>query len=114
MFVGYALAQPASPFSHFAVLSPGVAIGQHWMMQPDGGLRPQPSARPVLVALGGEERTNAFNDLAGIPQSEHYADALRAATGAPVEFHELPGESHTTVFPRVVPLVLARWFGART
>lgn len=112
-FVGYAMAQPDSPFSNFAALSPGVAIGKNWMLKPDGGLRARPGSRSVFVSLGGEERANPFNGLAGIPLADRYAQALRAASGAPVEFHELAGESHTSVFPRAVPLVLSRRFGIR-
>lgn len=110
-FVGYERAQADSLFSSFFVSSPGVAISDSWMLKADGGLRPGKAVRQnTIVTIGGEERNNAFNALAGIPLSEHYAQQLHALGGVQVEFHCLEGDSHTTVFPRAFALALSRQF----
>ena len=106
-FVGYALAQPDSPFANFICLSPGVGICGNWML--NSGLKP-PSGRAaparVFAAIGGEELHNRFNIVAGIPQTQTYVDLLRKTGACDIEYHALDGDTHTTVFARAVAQAL--------
>jgi len=65
----------------------------------------------VFLSLGGEERTNRFNVIAGIPETEAYASRLRARDDARVTFRELDGETHSSVFPRAVAQGLLAVYG---
>ncbi|NGY04114.1 alpha/beta hydrolase [Solimonas terrae] len=112
-FIGFERAQADSPFSRFAVSSPGVSISDNWMLKADGGLRPGLArGRRTIVTMGGEERHNAFNALAGIPLSAHYARQLEVLDAGEVEFLCLDGDSHTTVFPRAFALAMSRLFAS--
>ncbi len=114
-YVAYERAQPGSPFADIGSLSPGVAISSHWMLEPQGGLALVPRAVRLLVTIGGEERDNAFNRLAGIPQAQDYAEALRLRGQAGrIDYACLEGESHTTVLARAYALLLARFHPRRT
>jgi len=113
-YAGFSLAQPDSPFTSHVVLSPGVAISDTWMLAPGGGMSRRELGSTVFVAIGGEERDNRFNGLAGIPLADRYADELRVVSGAPVEFHCLEGETHTTLFPRAFAFALVQLFGQAT
>ncbi|HSW14277.1 MAG TPA: alpha/beta hydrolase-fold protein, partial [Solimonas sp.] len=113
-YAAYEIAQPDSLFAGVAVLSPGVRISDDWMLKADGGLGGIAHRKQVFVAIGGAERDNAFNKLAGIPLSERYADALRQqGAGDNIDYACLDGETHTTAFARAYALFLARRF-ART
>lgn len=108
-YAAYELAQPDTPFAGVAALSPGVCISDSWMLKADGGLAAQ--RRQAFVAIGGAERDNAFNQLAGIPLAERYAESLaRTLPNGWVDYHCLEGETHTTVFARAYALLLARRF----
>lgn len=110
-YAAFELVQSDTPFGRFAVLSPGVAISDDWMLNPDGGLSPSAAGRQVWVTIGSEEQLNAFNTLAGIPQSSRYVQALRDnAPGVHADYTALDGETHTTVFPRALAMALAHYF----
>ena len=108
-YAAFELAQIDTPFKHFAILSPGVSISDHWMLKLEGGLNTKAPGRQVLVTIGAEEQHNAFNILAGIPQSSRYAQALKTrAPTARIDYAVLDRETHTTVFPRALAMVLAQ------
>lgn len=110
-YAAFELAQPDTPFDRFAILSPGVAISDDWMLKPEGGLDTEAPGRQVLVAIGAEEQHNAFNMLAGIPQSSRYVQALRMrAPTARIDYTVLDRETHTTMFPRALAMALAHHF----
>ncbi|MES0875259.1 alpha/beta hydrolase [Sinimarinibacterium thermocellulolyticum] len=100
-FVGYALAQPRSPFRDYIGVSPGIAIGGDWL------LRALPSAHPALrtrsarFVIGGEERINAFNVIAGIPRTRSYVEQL-CARGIDARYGCYDGETHSSIYPRAV------------
>lgn len=112
-YAGFSLAQADTPFSQHVVLSPGVAISDTWMLAPQGGLSRHLAGAPAFVAIGGEERENRFNQLAGIPLAADYAQRLADSCDANVEYRCLEGETHTTVFPRAVAQALRSLFGQR-
>lgn len=113
-YVAYEAAQADTPFKFFGALSPGVAISDSWMLKRDGGLAKSGNELDMLVTIGGDERSNAFNTLAGIPQSERYASEMKADALCNVEYLCLDGETHTSVFPRALALFLSRMFGHQT
>lgn len=114
-YAAYERAQPGTPFGAIGVLSPGVAISRDWMLRDDGGLALVPRSGELLVTMGGEERDNAFNRLAGIPQAQDYAEALRRRGQAGcIDYACLEGETHTTVLARAYALLLARFHPRRT
>lgn len=110
-YIGFEAAQASTPFKAFGAFSPGVAISDSWMLKHDGGLAKTGKARDILVTIGGDEKTNAFNTLAGIPQSEQYASEVKADIACSVEYMCLDNETHSSVFPRTLALFLSRMFG---
>ncbi|MDM4769829.1 alpha/beta hydrolase [Solimonas sp. SE-A11] len=109
-YAAYERAQADTPFAGIGSLSPGVAISRDWMLAPEDGLAVMPRAGKLLVTMGGEEQDNAFNRLAGIPQAEHYAEALRQRGQAgSIDYACLDGETHTTVLARAYALLLTRF-----
>lgn len=110
-YIGYEAAQATTQFKAFGAFSPGVAISDNWMLKSDGGLAKTGKVRDILVTIGAEEKTNAFNTLAGIPQSEEYASKLKSDTSCSVEYLCLDDETHSSVFPRALALFLNRMFG---
>jgi predicted alpha/beta superfamily hydrolase len=107
-FVGYALAQPQSPFASFLCLSPGVDMGGGWML----AHVPAGMQRRVFVALGSRELANRFNIIAGIPKTPDYVEHLRRDGASAVECHVLDGETHTTVYARALAQGLCAALGA--
>ncbi|MES2490679.1 MAG: alpha/beta hydrolase-fold protein [Pseudomonadota bacterium] len=110
-YIGYEAAQATTPFKAFGAFSPGVAISDSWMLKRDGGLAKTGKARDILVTIGGDEKANAFNTLAGIPQSEQYASEVKGDIACSVEYICLDNETHSSVFPRTLALFLGRMFG---
>lgn len=100
-FVGYALHRPQSPFRDYIGVSPGIAISGDWLLR----ALPTPSAeappRTARFVIGGEEKTNAFNIIAGIPRTRTYVEHLRAR-GVDVRYACHDGETHSSVYPRAV------------
>ncbi|NKF22994.1 alpha/beta hydrolase [Solimonas marina] len=100
-FVGYALCQPDNPFKRLLSISPGVGISDSWLMRcplPAGG-----GDAALFVAIGDEERSNAFNIIAGIPDSEAFAARMQGVAGLRVQTCALPHQTHSSVFPAALP-----------
>jgi predicted alpha/beta superfamily hydrolase len=110
-FTLYAL-HAGSPFRRYLALSPGIGVSGSWLLR-TADTRPAIEApRPdVYLSLGSEERTNRFNVIAGIPDTEAYAARLRARGDTTVTFEELDGETHSSVFPRAVAQGLLAIYG---
>ncbi|MDP9141221.1 MAG: alpha/beta hydrolase-fold protein, partial [Pseudomonadota bacterium] len=113
-FVGYALAQTQSPFSGYVCLSPGVGIGNDWMLREAPASLAQHGKLPrIFVAIGAEEQHNPFNLIAGIPRASEYVALLREHGAPATDFHVLDGETHTTIYPRALAQSLLALHPAR-
>lgn len=110
-YIAYEAAQASTPFKAFGAFSPGVAISDSWMLKRDGGLAKTGKVRDILVTIGGDEKANAFNTLAGIPQSERYASEVKGDASCSVEYLCLDNETHSSVFPRALAFFLSRMLG---
>lgn len=110
--LGYTLLQADSPFSRYLSVSPGVGISGSWILRqlPGHADKVRPDAR-LFLCVGSEELDNTFNGIAGIPQTEHYADQLRRLTGVDASFHCFEGTTHSSVFPAAVAMGLRRLYG---
>ncbi|MDP9142563.1 MAG: alpha/beta hydrolase-fold protein, partial [Pseudomonadota bacterium] len=97
---GYALLQADSPFNRYLSVSPGVAISGSWILEQikarSAAIR---SDARLFLAVGSEELGNAFNIMAGIPQTEAYARRLRSVAGLDAHFHLFEGTTHSSVYP---------------
>jgi enterochelin esterase-like enzyme len=103
-----------SPFRRFIALSPGIGVSGAWLLRTADTRDPLPEPRrDVFLSLGSEERTNRFNVIAGIPETEAYAAKLESREDARVFFQELDGETHSSVFPRAVAQGLLAIYGER-
>jgi predicted alpha/beta superfamily hydrolase len=106
-FVGYALSREDSPFASYLCLSPGVGMSGGWLLrEARSPARQAERLLRVFAALGSEELGNRFNCMAGIPQTQLYAQLLREQGRAQVEFHQLDGETHITLYPRALAQAL--------
>jgi predicted alpha/beta superfamily hydrolase len=100
-FVGYALHQAHSPFRHYIGISPGVAISGDWLMRDRPDPAPEAASRSALFVIGSEEKSNAFNIIAGIPRTHAYVERLRSC-GVEARYTCYDGETHSTIYPRAV------------
>lgn len=102
-FVGYALTQPESPFRHYISVSPGIGISGWWLMK-QSATRPPVARRAenLYVSVGSHEMTNAFNEMAGIPDSDRYATRMRHVPGLRVQSVTFDDETHSSTYPRAV------------
>jgi predicted alpha/beta superfamily hydrolase len=113
--VGYALLQADSPFTRHLSISPGIAISGSWILQ-------QIEARKVTIrrdaclflAVGSEELGNAFNIMAGIPQTEAYAGRLRSVAGLDAQFRLFDGTTHSSVYPAAVTAGLLQLYAVES
>src|SRR3546814_15337145 len=64
----------------------------------------------VVLAVGEAELSNAFNVIAGIPETSAFADRLRSQSGLPVGYRCFDGETHSSIFPRAVVQALSSFF----
>lgn len=106
-FTGYALAQTGSPFRRYAAISPGIAISGHWLAQQDWQA-PEIAAQgaQLFTCLGDEERGNAFNQDAGIHQTEAWSEQVALNPRIAVTARAFDGETHSSVFPIAVEAAL--------
>ncbi|MES2684234.1 MAG: alpha/beta hydrolase-fold protein [Pseudomonadota bacterium] len=106
-FVGYALHQPESPFAHYFAVSPGIGISDSWLLRQPVSAPLAAAARTLVLSLGGEEKTNLFNRIAGIHETETYGQRLRAQA-APIVLHFdcFAGETHSSTYPGAVAQAL--------
>lgn len=114
-FTGYALAQAGSPFRRYAAISPGIAISGHWLARLDWrspGIAAQ-GAR-LFTCLGDEERDNAFNQDAGIHQTEAWSEQVAHNPRIAVTSLAFKGETHSSVFPIAVEKALRTLYPRRT
>ena len=109
-FVGYALQQVQSPFRHYISISPGIAISGSWLMRQSETAPLSASAISVHFSLGSEEKRNAFNCIAGIPETRDYAERLRKRDALEVRYDCFEHETHSSVFPHAVERALTRAF----
>lgn len=102
-FVLYALCQAASPFKHYAGISPGLAVSGSWLLnQHDSAFGVSSNAESVFLSLGSEEKTNLFNQYAGIDKTEAFAERLRHAGDLSVQSMCFDHETHSSTYPRAV------------
>ncbi|MES2490278.1 MAG: alpha/beta hydrolase-fold protein, partial [Pseudomonadota bacterium] len=110
-FILYALCQANSPFKHYAGISPGLAVSGSWLLnRHDADFRVSKSAQSVFLSLGSEEKTNLFNQYAGIDKTEAFSERLRHATDLSVTSMCLENETHTSTYPRAVINALSSAF----
>jgi len=113
-FTCYALLQQDSPFEGYAAISPGIGINGSWLLrQLDGGRRAAARARGLVLSVGAEEMHNAFNRIAGIPDTSTFGEKLRGLShGRPaIEYHNYEAETHSTTYPRAVAQALLSLHG---
>lgn len=103
-FVAYTLGQERSPFRNYAIISPGVAMSGSWLMQEPQAARPlASSAHQAFFAVGGDEKTNRFCQIAGIPDTEALASQVsKRQPRLKFRFQCFDGETHSTIYPRAV------------
>ena len=103
-FVAYTLCQERSPFRNYAIISPGVGMSGSWLMQEPQASRPLAgAARQAFFAVGGDEKTNRFCQIAGIPDTEAlFSQVGKQKPGLKVRFQCFDGETHSTIYPRAV------------
>jgi predicted alpha/beta superfamily hydrolase len=113
-FVAYALCQERSPFRNYVSISPGVGMSGSWLMREPQASRPlAKAARQVFFCVGGDEKTNAFCQIAGIPDAEALSRQARAQQpDLKVHFECFGGETHSTIYPRAVAGALRSLYGA--
>src|SRR3546814_8964548 len=88
-------------FRHYAAISPGVGVSGSWLMRQrfdTDAIRK--AGASVVLAVGEAELSNAFNVIAGIPETSAFADRLRSQSGLPVGYRGFDGETHSSIFPR--------------
>ena len=106
-FVSYALHQPNSPFAHYLAVSPGIGISDSWLLRQPAAAPLAATAKTLVLSLGGEEKTNHFNRIAGIHETETFAQRLRAqAAPIAVQFECFAGETHSSIYPGAVAQAL--------
>ena len=110
-FVLYAL-HAGSPFRRFLALSPGIGVSGSWLLRTVDTRPALSRPREAFLSLGTEERTNAFNVIAGIPDTERYAVRLGARGDVTVTTAVLDGETHSSVFPPAVAKGLLAIYGS--
>src|SRR3546814_8875326 len=69
-FGGFALATRPELFRHYAAISPGVGVSGSWLMRQrfdTDAIRK--AGASVVLAVGEAELSNAFNVIAGIPET---------------------------------------------
>ncbi len=109
-FVGYALHDADSPFKHYVGISPGLGISRDWLMRQDGPVAKK--AARVALSLGSLELGNAFNRIAGIHQTEAFAQRLRERhPQLAIDFRCFDGETHSSVFPSALQQGLTFAYG---
>lgn len=110
-FVGFALAQRPELFRYYASISPGIAISGSWLMQQrfDGEALRKCGAS-VSLSVGELEMSNAFNIIAGIPETDVFAERVREQSGLPVRYRCFDGETHSSIYPRAVTQALSSFF----
>lgn len=101
--VGYALLQADAPFSRYLAVSPGVAISGWWIRERIAERKAaiRRDAR-LFLAVGSEELDNAFNIMAGIPQTDLYAGRLRDVAGLDVQYRLFDGTTHSSIYPPAI------------
>jgi predicted alpha/beta superfamily hydrolase len=104
-FVGYALCQENSPFRRYVGVSPGIAISGSWLLREGRSIARR--AESVWLSIGGDEKRNTFNQIAGIPDTEAFAARVRQGTKADVNYACFDGETHSSIFPRAVTQALS-------
>lgn len=107
-FVGYALEQETSPFRDYAAVSPGIGISGSWLLRQPHRL--SGLAQKVFLCIGSEERDNRFNQIAGIPDTPLYAEALRAQGRVTPRYVCYDGETHSSVYPRAAADALLHFY----
>lgn len=111
-FVAYSLYRPDSPFRRYFAVSPGVGISDSWLIKHAPASDISPSARLVVLTVGGLEMDNAFNCIAGIDRTGELGQHLRERRPQ-LDLHCecLEGETHSSVYPRAVALSLRAGYG---
>ncbi len=109
-FVLYAL-HTGAPFGRYLALSPGIAVSGSWLLRTVDTRETLDPPREAFLSLGSDERTNAFNVIAGIPDTPAYAERLAERGDVRVATAELDGETHSSVFPRAVADGLLALYG---
>ncbi len=112
---GYALLQADSPFSRYLSVSPGIAISGSWILEQIEARKAaiRRDAR-LFLAVGSEELGNAFNVMAGIPQTEAYAQRLRSVAGLDAQFRLFEGTTHSSVYPAAVAAGLRQLYAVES
>jgi predicted alpha/beta superfamily hydrolase len=108
-FVGYALCQENSPFRRYIGVSPGIAISGNWLLKEGRSIAQRADA--VHLSIGGEEKKNRFNQIAGIPATEAFAARLRQHARMSTHYSCFDGETHSSIFPRAVNEALHLLYG---
>ncbi|MES2490405.1 MAG: alpha/beta hydrolase-fold protein [Pseudomonadota bacterium] len=115
-FATYTLCQERSPFRNYAIISPGVGMSGSWLMRDSQASRPLASgARQAFFAVGGDEITNHFCQVAGIPETEALScQVKKQQPGMKVHFQYFEGETHSTIYPRAVAEALRSIYSAES
>ena len=109
-FTSFVSHQADSPFKRYVCVSPGIAISGNWLMRQ----QPTPASKnsaSMFLSIGGEEKGNRFNIVAGIPDTEAYTLRLRSQRVA-ARYLCLEGETHSSVYPQAVAAALAELYAA--
>lgn len=113
-FVGYVLCQEQSPFRDYISISPGVGMSGSWLIREPQALQPLATgARQTFFCVGGDEMTNRFCEMAGIPDTEALSRQVQQRQrGLKVQFKCFDGETHSTVYAPAVTDALRSLYGA--
>lgn len=112
-FVGFALARRPELFHYYAGISPGIGISGSWLMrQRFDGDAIRNSGAVLALSIGEAEIANAFNRIAGIPETAAFAAHVRTQSALPVAYRCFDGETHSSIFPRAVTQALSSFFVA--
>ena len=111
-FVAYTLRQERSPFRNYAIISPGVGMSGSWLMREPHASQPlSKSASQAFFAVGGDEQTNRFCQIAGIPETESLSLQLRKQhPEMKINFQCFDGETHSTIYPNAIAEALRSFY----
>ena len=111
-FTAFALEQADSPFSCYAMSSPGLGISDSVLLKPSNFVGCGKRRVKALVSIGSEEYENYFNRAAGIHKSEDFARRLQSSGRVECKFMELNLETHSSVVPRALQQAMMYFFPA--
>lgn len=112
-FVGFALARRPDLFRYYASISPGIGISGSWLKRQRFNSKAiRNSGAKLELSIGEAEISNAFNIIAGIPETGAFATQVRSQSGLAVAYRCFDRETHSSIFPRAVTQALSSFFVA--